>query len=44
LQPSWQFLTQSGHLATKQIINRLMGSGMVAQALKAVQNGRDPSR
>jgi hypothetical protein len=37
-------LTQRGHLATKQIINRLMGSGMVAQALKAVQNGRDPSR
>jgi hypothetical protein len=37
-------MTQSGHLATKQIINRLMGSGMVAQALKAVQNGRDPSR
>jgi hypothetical protein len=37
-------VTQSGHLATKQIINHLMGSGMVAGALKAVRNGRDPSR
>jgi hypothetical protein len=37
-------LTRSGHLATKQIVNHLMGSGMVDQALNAVQNGCDPSR
>jgi hypothetical protein len=37
-------MTKRGHLATKQIINRLMESGVVAHALKAVQNGRDPSR
>jgi hypothetical protein len=37
-------MTHTGHLATKQIINHLMGSGMPAQALKAVQNGRNPSR